>query len=135
EADIAECAPIIKGLVICPTTNQYLLDALPDIMCWQKHGGKLYLGSDSRLTADGDLVDEIACLKNRGDFVFQGDSMLNANTLTSAYQLVNNGMPLEIGTFADFIVEPDWENRSGHGMIVKDGVPQIGDPELMALFP
>lgn len=135
ESDVADCAPIIKGLVICPTTNRYLLDALPDIASWLDHGGRLFIGSDSRLTADGDLVDEIAYLTQSGYFGDTNDTLLNINMVLSAYQLVTSLSPLSPTTPADFIIEPDWQYRHGHGLIVKGGVPQIGNPDLMALFP
>ena len=125
EADIIDCAPKIKGLVICPTTNHYLLDALPNIQSWLKHGGKIFIGSDSRLTADGDLLDEFNCLRAHG---LWDNSYLQSNPISQT-------TPLSNGTRADFIINPDWEKRSGHGMIVKNGIPQIGDPDLMTLFP
>ena len=125
EADIADCAPKIKGLVICPTTNRYLLDALPNIQCWLKHGGEIFIGSDSRLTADGDLLDEFNCLRAHG---LWDNNYLHNNPLS-------NDAPLSVGKNADFIINPDWEKRSGHGLIVKNGIPQIGNAELMTLFP
>lgn len=46
------------GLIWCPSTNHYLLGQTADVKAWYA-AGKLALGSDSRLTADGDLLDEL----------------------------------------------------------------------------
>ncbi|HLA45727.1 MAG TPA: amidohydrolase family protein [Aggregatilineales bacterium] len=46
------------GLVWCPSSNLFLLGATAAVSEWYE-AGKLMLGSDSRLTADGDLLDEL----------------------------------------------------------------------------
>jgi cytosine/adenosine deaminase-related metal-dependent hydrolase len=46
------------GLVWCPSSNLFLLGQTAPVQEWYK-AGKLALGSDSRLTADGDLLDEL----------------------------------------------------------------------------
>ena len=47
-----------RGLVWCPSTNLYLLGETAEVQDWFAMG-KLSLGSDSLLTADGDLLDEL----------------------------------------------------------------------------
>ena len=47
-----------RGLVWCPSTNNFLLGQTAQVKEWFA-AGKLALGSDSRLTADGDLLDEL----------------------------------------------------------------------------
>ena len=47
-----------RGLVWCPSTNDYLLGQTAQVQPWYE-AGKLALGSDSRVTADGDLLDEL----------------------------------------------------------------------------
>jgi cytosine/adenosine deaminase-related metal-dependent hydrolase len=47
-----------RGLVWCPSTNDFLLGQTARVDAWFA-AGKLALGSDSRLTADGDLLDEL----------------------------------------------------------------------------
>ncbi len=54
ETAVAECG----GLVWCPSTNFFLLGQTAEVKTWYE-AGKLALGSDSRLTADGDLLDEL----------------------------------------------------------------------------
>lgn len=50
------------GLVWCPSSNHFLLGQTADVMPWHQ-AGKLLLGSDSLLTADGDLLDELRSAK------------------------------------------------------------------------
>jgi cytosine/adenosine deaminase-related metal-dependent hydrolase len=46
------------SLVVCPSSNQYLFGAVPDMHRFAKIR-HIALGSDSPLTADGDLLDEV----------------------------------------------------------------------------
>lgn len=46
------------SLIVCPSSNKFLFDKLPDIPTLSKIE-KIALGSDSPLTAEGDLLDEI----------------------------------------------------------------------------
>jgi cytosine/adenosine deaminase-related metal-dependent hydrolase len=63
--DIADAAQHIRGLAWCPSTNYYLLNkTVPMSMGyhkgdWRAEEVNVALGSDSRLTADGDLLDEM----------------------------------------------------------------------------
>ena len=46
------------SLIVCPSSNNFLFDALPDIPLLSAIGN-IALGNDSPLTAEGDLLDEI----------------------------------------------------------------------------
>jgi cytosine/adenosine deaminase-related metal-dependent hydrolase len=46
------------SLIVCPSSNNFLFKQLPDISLFSKIE-KIALGSDSPLTAEGDLLDEI----------------------------------------------------------------------------
>ncbi|NDJ60009.1 MAG: amidohydrolase family protein, partial [Chloroflexi bacterium] len=60
DADIADAAQRVRGLVWCPSTNGYLLGETTPIREWYlRNGVSVALGSDSRLTADGDILDEM----------------------------------------------------------------------------
>src|SRR5690606_21081300 len=62
EDDIADAAPRIRGLVWCPHTNKYLLNTGVQghwVKSWIANGGNAFLGSDSRLTADSNLLEEM----------------------------------------------------------------------------
>jgi cytosine/adenosine deaminase-related metal-dependent hydrolase len=46
------------SLIVCPSSNEFLFGTAPDLSLLDKIG-KIALGSDSPLTANGDLLDEI----------------------------------------------------------------------------
>ena len=59
--DIDDASSIIRGIVWCPSTNHYLLGKSIQMSAyshrgWPKDECHIALGSDSRLTADGDLL-------------------------------------------------------------------------------
>jgi cytosine/adenosine deaminase-related metal-dependent hydrolase len=60
------------SLIVCPSSNMFLFDTIPDIAVLSKIE-KIALGSDSPLTATGDLLDEI-----RFAMRFSSISALNA---------------------------------------------------------
>jgi cytosine/adenosine deaminase-related metal-dependent hydrolase len=128
EDDLRDALAAIRGLVVCPTTNRYLLGADPPIYRW-KHEGKfcrpLAVGSDSRLTADGDWLTE---------YHAAGAAQIRPNVLI--------GVPLagslNRGAFGDFLVSPQGRSvtrRSDYTLIAFRGAAQIGDPDLMLKFP
>jgi cytosine/adenosine deaminase-related metal-dependent hydrolase len=53
------------GLIWCPSTNLYLLGKTAEVRDFAR-AGRLALGSDSRLTADGDLLDELRAAAKTG---------------------------------------------------------------------
>ncbi|MFO7320576.1 MAG: amidohydrolase family protein [Chloroflexota bacterium] len=134
--------PDLPGLVWCPSSNLFLLgqtldttqiDAFPLVA----------LGSDSRLTADGDLLDELRCADRVSGL--SAERLLRMVTTDAArlLRLTNVGR-LTSGAQADFIIvranddsprEATTLRRSDLALVVKDGVPQVGDPEIMARFP
>lgn len=136
--DIAGAASALRGLVWCPSTNLYLLGQTADVRAWINAGGKLALGSDSRLTADGDLLDEINAARAILNTVELMTALYNGARIAG----INAGH-LRPGAPADFIVMTSTDghpldscvSRSALGLVVRGGIPQIGDPYLMELFP
>jgi cytosine/adenosine deaminase-related metal-dependent hydrolase len=133
---------LIRGLVLCPTTNQYLLQKTTDadiwgeVIDWGTYPG-IGLGSDSRLTADGDLLNELR------HYVWL-PSVLSVATRVLGVQ--QDRGHLEVGAYADWIAIKKNEfsfsefalrdiKRADLALIVRGGVPQIGSPDLMARFP
>lgn len=132
EADAAEAATRVRGLVVCPTTNTYLLGThglQASARAFAAAGSTLALGSDSRLTADGDLLAEI-----------RAAGIDPAQVWTAAARLLGmDATPFASGTPADVIAYHAGTGladggRAGLALIVRGGVPQIGDPALMARF-
>jgi hypothetical protein len=140
--DVADAVGRVRGLVRCPTTNDYLLGTVGDWRAWAA-AGKLALGSDSRLTAAGDLLDELALAGSL------------AAVTTDAARMIGMGDVghLAPGAHADWIAlrGEDWKKagdmdakngvrtpaitRAKLALVVRGGVPQIGDPDVMARFP
>lgn len=130
----------IGTLVWCPSTNLYLLGETTDAVWWQRSGGVVLVGSDSRLTADGDFLDEFA---NPTSPLNKQYRQLCATPYehfrvpeTAAALGMNDVGSLDTGKRADWIaVSDDLTRRKDIRLIVRRGVPQIGDPDLMAQFP
>ncbi len=111
EEDITDALTAQCWLVTCPTTNHYLLGATANTACWN---GRVLLGSDSRLTAEGNLLDEIAFAKTH-NMIHQA---IGFNWL---YPLIKD----------DFIIAETLLKRTDIQLIVKDGVAIFGTPALM----
>ena len=150
--DIVDASQLVRGLIWCPSTNNYLLGkTFQDVAQCLLYGGKIALGSDSRLTADGDLLNEskksILTLQvnheiSKGMMTWQSANILGFSDIGHLGQ----------GAKADWIIlGQDAERvdiigqrfsltffdvrRKNLKLVVKGGIPQIGDPDLMAKFP
>lgn len=122
-ADIADAAPRVRALVWCPTTNRYLLNADAPARQWLAAGGSLWLGSDSRLTADGDLLAEYQ----------QAARTLPGAALMPACADAGHLRP---GAYADWVAAARFpRTRADIALVVRGGIPQIGAPALMRQFP
>lgn len=114
-------------VVWCPSSNAFLLGATLAPQDW---GAALTLGSDSRLTADGDFLDEVAHARAYDPRTLPQWTAHNAR----AFGLHDVGH-LEVGARADFVLwagTPDSTPRRHElALVVKDGVPLLGDPALM----
>ncbi len=143
--DVYDANSMGVKLVLCPTTNLYLLDTT---VAYYQVSNAL-LGSDSRLTADGDLLDELRALA----------ALFPDQVRTLSFLLRDIEKPLthrwgwdtirlaKPGTLADLIaIKHDYEtdrpdslvfnaHRADLALVVRGGEPQIGDPDVMAKFP
>ncbi|HVU11379.1 MAG TPA: hypothetical protein VHD90_08880, partial [Phototrophicaceae bacterium] len=139
----------ISGVIWCPSTNLYLLGKTIDMRLYEFdpdiNVNAMGIGSDSRLTADGDLLDEIraahplmACVDPQmGDdrlrfILFMGNAFYTGIEELYGY--------LKLGAPADWIVLPQDKDildvrRADLALVVRGGVPQIGNPDVMAKFP
>ncbi len=110
-------------LIACPTTNAYLLGALPELAAWR---GALAIGTDSRLTADGDLWDEVrALLKRVGSLVWEA---LHAASAVLGLPIPR---PFAVGTPATCTVIGPQLTRSDIRLVIAAGKPLWGQPDLM----
>lgn len=130
EEDIADARLHARGLVWCPTTNMYLLGKTLDKTLW---GKQIIIGSDSRLTAEGDWLDEL-----RGSIYFGGSDHIDLfHFMTQPAVLLN--LPsvgrLETGYYVDWYIQGSFPVRDNVRLVVRDGIPRIGHPDIMAKFP
>lgn len=131
EADIAGALAHIRALVWCPTTNHYLLGATVNKTRW---AGKIIIGSDSRLTADGDWLDEL-CGAVRCSQVDERELLgfLMRPAALLGLRHISSFIP---GSCADWFAAPAFPAaRRDIALIVRAGLPRIGDPDVMAKFP
>ncbi len=120
------------ALVWCPTSNDFLFErtAAGDLV---GSGCDVLLGSDSRLTGIGDLLDEMHAA--RAQRLLDDDRLEDSVGTTAARRL---GLPtpsLEGGAMADLILvkEPVTRARSNDvALVVVDGVPRVAERDLAA---
>ena len=118
------------ALIWCPTSNRFLFGrTAPDALLAE--GTDVLLGSDSRLTGDGDLLDEIRCARTLGAL---GDGRLT--DAVGALAARRFGLPapsLEAGAPADLMVtrKPVLEAQAEDVLLVMvDGAPRAAHPSL-----
>jgi hypothetical protein len=111
--DIADAVAHGCRLVWCPSTNAYLLGHIANISAW---GERVWLGSDSRLTAHGDWLDEYHIAKHHSpSFVLP-----TSDNNDQVWLQDERDMP---------------QKRADIALIIKNGIPQIGDERAFARFP
>ncbi|GAB4573606.1 MAG: amidohydrolase family protein [Anaerolineae bacterium] len=136
--DMLDCARRVRGLVWCPSSNRFLLGYTANVALWQDLGGRVALGSDSRLTADGDLLDEMQAALETGDASPEQIMAMVTTEPAAMFEMTDAGS-LAPGMRADFVATRGDQlvgvKRADLALIVRGGVPQIGDPDIMARFP
>jgi cytosine/adenosine deaminase-related metal-dependent hydrolase len=118
------------ALVWCPSSNRFLFGrTAPESLLAE--GTDVLLGSDSRLTGDGDLLDEIRGARALG--MLDDDRLASAVGALAARRF---GLPepsLEAGSAADLIVlrKSVLEARAGDVLLVLvGGAPRVAHPSL-----
>ncbi len=136
QEDVEDAVDIVRGLVWCPTTNDYLLRSKPQhLEIWVMHN-KLAIGSDSRLTASNDLLSEsIQVMKIPWNIVDNYPKNIESIFLNKTANMIRISQAgnLLTGNVTDFVIGSLY-NRSRIQAIIKGGIPQIGDPDIMAKF-
>jgi cytosine/adenosine deaminase-related metal-dependent hydrolase len=129
------------GLVWCPSSNQFLFGATADVRAFDD-ADRLALGSDSRLSGEGDLLDELRAAHATRQLSAEGV----ARTVTSgAAQLLR--LPagrIASGVPADLTVVRPLEScpfesllsaaRTDVRLTMIDGRPCVGEPALANVF-
>jgi cytosine/adenosine deaminase-related metal-dependent hydrolase len=118
------------ALVWCPTSNLFLFGRTcpPSLLA---EGADVLLGSDARLTGDGDLLDEIRCARRLGGL---DDARLEGAVGAAAARRFALPEPsLEAGSEADLIIVRTsvLEARAEDVLLVLvSGAPRVADPSL-----
>ena len=141
----AEADRVIRagaGLVWCPSSNQFLFEKTADVRAFDD-ADRLALGSDSRLSGERDLLDEVTAAHATRQLSAEGV----VRTVTSgAAQLLRlpSGGRIAAGAPADLIVVKPIEScpfdtlvaasRGDVRLTMIDGKPVIGEPAMHRLF-
>ena len=130
------------ALVWCPTSNEFLFGATADVTPFSRQG-RVALGTDSRLSGAGDLLDELrAALQTRQ---LSAESLVRAVTSDAASVLrLRDAGTLAVGTRADLVVlrrraSDPFDSvvaatRADVRLTMVEGVPLFGGPEMRPVF-
>ena len=130
------------GLVWCPSSNHFLFGATADVRAFDD-ADRLGLGSDSRLSGDGDLLDELKAahatrqLSAEGLWRTVGTGAARLLRLKDAGRLAP-GAPADLTVVRSLAPCPFdslvTASRTDVRLTMVDGMPAIGEPELMPAF-
>ncbi|MDB4948426.1 MAG: hypothetical protein JWM27_1075 [Gemmatimonadetes bacterium] len=118
------------AVVWCPTSNAFLFGRTAPAALLAP-GIDVLLGSDSRLTGDGDLLDELRAARHLG--LLADDRLLDAVGSVAARRLAIRRPSLEIGSPADLAVfrRPVLDASAADvALVVANGVLRVLDPAL-----
>lgn len=130
------------GLVWCPSSNEFLFSRTADVRAFDD-ADRLALGSDSRLSGEGDLLDELKAAHATRQLSSEG---LARTVTTGAAQLLRlkDAGALSAAAPADLVIIRPLApcpfdslvraTRSDVRMTMIDGKPCIGEPSLAATF-
>lgn len=130
------------GLVWCPSSNEWLFGATADVRPFDD-ADRLALGSDSRLSAAGDLLDEVRAAHATRQVSTRGLTRLVTTGAASLLRLPEAGR-LAPGAPADLTViagrDPDpfdvlaGAMRTDVRLTMVGGAPAIAEPALVEVF-
>ncbi len=130
------------GLVWCPSSNDFLFGATADVRAFDD-ADRLALGSDSRLSGAGDLLDELHAAHATRQLSAEG---LGRSVMASAARLLRlrDAGRIALGVPADLTIikplKPDPYDtlvtacRADVRLTLLDGRACVGEPELREVF-
>ena len=130
------------SLVWCPTSNQFLFGRTADVRPFDADG-RLALGTDSRLSGEGDLLDELRAARSTGQI--SDESLIRAVTAQAAAVLrlptagrLAPGLPADLAVFRRNAVDPlesiVSSTRADLRLVMRDGQPMVATPDLADIF-
>ena len=130
------------GLVWCPSSNEFLFHRTADVRAFDD-AGRLALGSDSRLSGEGDLLDELKVAHATRQLSAEGLARTVTSGAAGLLRLKSAGR-VAAGAAADItVIRPlaacpfdalVSASRSDVRLTMIDGKPCVGDPVLAAAF-
>ncbi len=130
------------GLVWCPSSNQFLFDATADVRAFDD-ADRLALGSDSRLSGEGDLLAELQSAHETRQLSAEGLARTVGAGAAQLLRLGDRGR-IAIGSPADLTVLQAKEacpfdtlvtaTRSDVRMTMIGGKPAVAEPSLAPVF-
>ena len=130
------------GLVWCPSSNQFLFNRTADVRAFDD-ADRLALGSDSRLSGEGDLLDELKAAHATRQLSAEGLARTVTGGAARLLRLKSAGC-VAAGAPADITIIRPLENcpfdtlvgarRTDIRMTMINGKPCVGDPALAAAF-
>jgi cytosine/adenosine deaminase-related metal-dependent hydrolase len=130
------------GLVWCPSSNEWLFGATADVRPFDD-ADRLALGSDSRLSGAGDLLDEVRAAHATRQVSARGLMRLVTHGAASLLRVPEAGRlvagaPADVTVLAgaaadpfDVLVEA---SRTDVRLTLVDGLPAVADPALVDVF-
>jgi cytosine/adenosine deaminase-related metal-dependent hydrolase len=130
------------GLVWCPSSNHFLFERTADVRAFDD-ADRLALGSDSRLSGERDLLDELKAAHATRQLSAEGIARTVGSGAAQLLRLPSTGRIL-VGAPADVTVFRSIETcpfdtlvaavRSDVRMTMIDGAPMVAEPELRKAF-
>ncbi|MCC4595620.1 amidohydrolase family protein [Xanthomonas campestris pv. phormiicola] len=140
-ADIERVLACGAAVVWCPSSNLALLGRTLDPRRLHA-GGRLALGSDSRLSGARDLLDELRVAAGNG--VDAGQALALATVAAARILRLEGRGSLAVGSSADLLIVGDRGGDPAHSLVglarselravVRDGRPRIADPDFADWF-
>jgi cytosine/adenosine deaminase-related metal-dependent hydrolase len=130
------------GLIWCPSSNRFLFDTTADVRAFDD-AGCLALGSDSRLSGERDLLDEMRSAHATRQLSAEGLARIVTSGAADLLRLKQGGR-LTAGGPADLtVIEPNEvcpfdtlvsAGRHDVRLTMIDGEPRVADPALVDVF-
>ena len=130
------------GLIWCPSSNHFLFDATADVRAFDD-ADRLALGSDSRLSGERDLLDELQSAHGTRQLSAEGLARTVTTGAADLLRLKQSGR-LTVGGPADLtVIQPNEHcpfdtlvsaGRQDVRLTMIDGEPRIADPLLVDVF-
>jgi cytosine/adenosine deaminase-related metal-dependent hydrolase len=121
------------GLIWCPSSNYFLFGSTADCTDLITRG-RVALGSDSRLSGAGDLLDELAVARRRCA-VSEADLEMMVTAVAARLLGLNDRGALRVGALADLVILPRGlplsdARRADLRCVMQGGAMRYGDADL-----